>query len=131
MASAIALTTAGAAPMSGGAPMRQADASEQPPAGLQPGDALLLHDPQDSEPFWNRLQAVRWPEDPDAFDAERWDEAEAAYKDIVAKAPDTADATKAKVELAALLAVAVHIGHRHADDARRREGIDDLLQKGL
>jgi ribosomal protein S18 acetylase RimI-like enzyme len=32
------------------------------------GDALLLHDPRDREPFWNRLQAVRWPEDPAAFD---------------------------------------------------------------
>lgn len=32
------------------------------------GDALLLHDPDDAEPFWNRLQAVRWPEAPDAFD---------------------------------------------------------------
>jgi ribosomal protein S18 acetylase RimI-like enzyme len=32
------------------------------------GDALLLHDPLDPEPFWNRLQAVRWPADPDAFD---------------------------------------------------------------
>jgi ribosomal protein S18 acetylase RimI-like enzyme len=32
------------------------------------GDALLLHDPRDREPFWNRLQAVRWPEDPGAFD---------------------------------------------------------------
>ena len=32
------------------------------------GDALLLHDPRDGDPFWNRLQAVRWPEDPAAFD---------------------------------------------------------------
>lgn len=32
------------------------------------GDAVLLHDPRDTEPFWNRLQAVRWPSDPDAFD---------------------------------------------------------------
>ena len=32
------------------------------------GDALLLHDPVDRDPFWNRLQAVRWPEDPAAFD---------------------------------------------------------------
>jgi ribosomal protein S18 acetylase RimI-like enzyme len=32
------------------------------------GDALLLHDPIDGDPFWNRLQAVRWPEDPAAFD---------------------------------------------------------------
>ncbi len=32
------------------------------------GDALLLHDPHDLDPFWNRMQAVRWPEDPTAFD---------------------------------------------------------------
>lgn len=32
------------------------------------GDAILLHDPTDPEPFWNRLAAIRWPEDPDAFD---------------------------------------------------------------
>lgn len=32
------------------------------------GDALMLHDPNDRDPFWNRLQAVRWPEDPAAFD---------------------------------------------------------------
>ena len=32
------------------------------------GDALLLHDLSDGDPFWNRLQAVRWPEDADAFD---------------------------------------------------------------
>ncbi len=32
------------------------------------GDALLLHDPVDGDPFWNRLQAVRWPADPAAFD---------------------------------------------------------------
>lgn len=32
------------------------------------GDAILLHDPEDPEPFWNRLAAVRWPADPTAFD---------------------------------------------------------------
>jgi ribosomal protein S18 acetylase RimI-like enzyme len=32
------------------------------------GDALLLVDPIDPEPFWNRLEAVRFPEAPDAFD---------------------------------------------------------------
>lgn len=31
-------------------------------------DSLLLHDPADAEPFWNRLEAVRWPADPAAFD---------------------------------------------------------------
>jgi hypothetical protein len=32
------------------------------------GDAILLHDPTDPEPFWNRLAAIRWPAEPDAFD---------------------------------------------------------------
>ena len=32
------------------------------------GDGILLHDPADPEPFWNRLAAVRWPADPGAFD---------------------------------------------------------------
>lgn len=32
------------------------------------GDAILLHDPNDVEPFWNRLAAIRWPVEPDAFD---------------------------------------------------------------
>ena len=32
------------------------------------GDALLLDDPLDPEPFWNRLEAVHWPEDAAAFD---------------------------------------------------------------
>jgi ribosomal protein S18 acetylase RimI-like enzyme len=32
------------------------------------GDGILLHDPADPEPFWNRLAAVRWPEETDAFD---------------------------------------------------------------
>ena len=32
------------------------------------GDAILLLDPTDPEPFWNRLAAVRWPDDADAFD---------------------------------------------------------------
>jgi hypothetical protein len=32
------------------------------------GDAILLHDPADPEPFWNRLEAVRWPTESDAFD---------------------------------------------------------------
>jgi len=32
------------------------------------GDAILLHDPADAEPFWNRLECVRWPVDPEAFD---------------------------------------------------------------
>ena len=32
------------------------------------GDAILLHDPDDPEPFWNRAEGVRWPSEPDAFD---------------------------------------------------------------
>jgi len=32
------------------------------------GDGLLLYDPSDPEPFWNRLEGIRWPSDPDAFD---------------------------------------------------------------
>ncbi len=32
------------------------------------GDAILLHDPVDPEPFWNRVAAIRWPTDAGAFD---------------------------------------------------------------
>ena len=32
------------------------------------GDSILLHDPDEREPFWNRLEGLRWPEDPAAFD---------------------------------------------------------------
>ncbi len=32
------------------------------------GDALVLHDPRDPDPFWNRMARVRWPADPAAFD---------------------------------------------------------------
>lgn len=32
------------------------------------GDSLLLHDPVEHEPFWNRVEAIRWPVGPDAFD---------------------------------------------------------------
>src|SRR3989442_10913171 len=32
------------------------------------GDSILLHDPADAEPFWNRLEAVAWPSAVDAFD---------------------------------------------------------------
>jgi len=32
------------------------------------GDAILLHDPLDPEPFWNRVEGVRWPSERDAFD---------------------------------------------------------------
>jgi len=32
------------------------------------GDSILLHDPVESEPFWNRLEALRWPIESGAFD---------------------------------------------------------------
>jgi GNAT superfamily N-acetyltransferase len=32
------------------------------------GDSILLHDPVDPEPFWNRVAGIRWPEDAGAFD---------------------------------------------------------------
>lgn len=32
------------------------------------GDALLLHDPAEPEPFWNRIEAISWPSEPAAFD---------------------------------------------------------------
>ena len=32
------------------------------------GDSFLLHDPKDPEPFWNRLEGIRFPADVDAFD---------------------------------------------------------------
>ena len=32
------------------------------------GDAILLHDPEDPEPFWNRVEAVAWPADAAGFD---------------------------------------------------------------
>ena len=32
------------------------------------GDAILLHDPVQPDPFWNRLEGLRWPADPEAFD---------------------------------------------------------------
>ena len=38
------------------------------------GDAWLLHDPFDAEPFWNRLLAPAWPEEATGFDR-RLDEA--------------------------------------------------------
>jgi ribosomal protein S18 acetylase RimI-like enzyme len=32
------------------------------------GDAVLLHDPTDREPFWNRLAGIAWPTERAAFD---------------------------------------------------------------
>jgi GNAT superfamily N-acetyltransferase len=32
------------------------------------GDVYMLHDPNDREPYWNRMAGFAWPSDPDAFD---------------------------------------------------------------
>lgn len=32
------------------------------------GDAILLRDPIETEPFWNRLECLRWPSDAHGFD---------------------------------------------------------------
>lgn len=32
------------------------------------GDALVLYDPVDADPFWNRMVSVRWPDEPSAFE---------------------------------------------------------------
>jgi ribosomal protein S18 acetylase RimI-like enzyme len=32
------------------------------------GDAVMLYDPNDREPFWNRVAGIAWPDDPAAFD---------------------------------------------------------------
>jgi ribosomal protein S18 acetylase RimI-like enzyme len=32
------------------------------------GDCILLHDPVETEPFWNRLESVDWPDEPAGFD---------------------------------------------------------------
>jgi ribosomal protein S18 acetylase RimI-like enzyme len=32
------------------------------------GDAWLLYDPTDREPFWNRIAGIAWPSDADGFD---------------------------------------------------------------
>ena len=41
---------------------------------LHDGDAgLLLYDPGNADPFWNRFEAVRWPSDTAGFDR-RFDE---------------------------------------------------------
>jgi ribosomal protein S18 acetylase RimI-like enzyme len=37
------------------------------------GDGLLLYDPRETDPFWNRLEALRWPTETTAFDR-RFDE---------------------------------------------------------
>lgn len=35
---------------------------------LELGHAVVLHDPRDEDPFWNRMVSVRWPDDPAGFD---------------------------------------------------------------
>lgn len=32
------------------------------------GDAVMLHDPVDREPFWNRIAGIAWPDESAAFD---------------------------------------------------------------
>ena len=32
------------------------------------GDSIMLFDPLDREPFWNRVNAIRWPSDGGGFD---------------------------------------------------------------
>ena len=32
------------------------------------GHAVILHDPRDADPFWNRMASVRWPDDDEGFD---------------------------------------------------------------
>ena len=54
--------------------LHEARAQQTPARELRDlGDGWLLHDPSDAEPFWNRLLAPRWPDDPGAFD-QRLDE---------------------------------------------------------
>lgn len=49
--------------------LHEARAQQLPPRELRNlGDAWLLHDPNDAEPFWNRIVAPRWPTAVDAFD---------------------------------------------------------------
>ena len=49
--------------------LHEAHAQEAPSRELRDlGDAWLLHDANDAEPFWNRVIAPRWPAEPAAFD---------------------------------------------------------------
>jgi hypothetical protein len=49
--------------------LHEARAQELPTRELRDlGDGWLLHDPNDAEPFWNRVIAPRWPSDAPAFD---------------------------------------------------------------
>lgn len=49
--------------------LHEARAQQTPARELRDmGDGWLFHDPNDSEPFWNRVIAPRWPVDAAAFD---------------------------------------------------------------
>jgi ribosomal protein S18 acetylase RimI-like enzyme len=49
--------------------LHEARAQELPSRELRDlGDGWLLHDPNDAEPFWNRVIAPRWPSGAAAFD---------------------------------------------------------------
>ena len=49
--------------------LHEARAQQAPSRELRDlGDAWLLHDTNDAEPFWNRVIAPRWPAEPAAFD---------------------------------------------------------------
>ena len=49
--------------------LHEARAQQTPARELRDlGDGWLFHDPNDAEPFWNRIIAPRWPAEPAAFD---------------------------------------------------------------
>jgi ribosomal protein S18 acetylase RimI-like enzyme len=49
--------------------LHEAHAQQAPSRELRDlGDAWLLYDPNDAEPFWNRIMAPCWPAEPAAFD---------------------------------------------------------------
>ena len=49
--------------------LHEARAQQNPARELRDlGDGWLLHDPNDAEPFWNRIVAPIWPSEPKAFD---------------------------------------------------------------
>ncbi len=49
--------------------LHEARAQQTPARELRDlGDGWLFHDPNDAEPFWNRVIAPQWPADPAAFD---------------------------------------------------------------
>ena len=49
--------------------LHEARAQQTPARELRDlGDGWLFHDPNDAEPFWNRVIAPQWPSEPAAFD---------------------------------------------------------------